>query len=76
MIPTTKDIEWKFFPGYNKLLKGFLVEMKTRQILEYPDSLIEAGLKLLINEKLLVPFIKILFHKVNTYDTSAVIRLV
>jgi hypothetical protein len=35
----------------------------------------EAGLKLLSNEKLLNPFIKILLNKVNVFDTSAVMRV-
>jgi hypothetical protein len=48
-LPATKDIQWRYFPGYNRLLRGFFVEMKIRPILEYPDALMEAGLKLLLN---------------------------
>ena len=49
--------------------------MKIRTILHYPDALIEAGLKLLRNEKIINPFMKILLSKTNIYDTSAVIRV-
>lgn len=44
-----KDIQWKYFPGYNKLIKCFLVEMKNRPILEYPDAMKVACSKLLSN---------------------------
>ena len=39
IVVKTKDIQWKYFPGYNKLVKCFLVEMKNRPILEYPDAM-------------------------------------
>ena len=39
-LQVSKDIHWRYFPGYNRLLKGFFVEMKLRPILEYPDALI------------------------------------
>ena len=39
MAVKTKDIQWKYFPGYNKIIKCFLVELKKRSILEYPDAL-------------------------------------
>ena len=29
----TKDIQWKYFPGYHKLIKCFLAELKKRSIL-------------------------------------------
>ncbi len=50
--------------------------MKQRPILKYPDALIESCFKLLINEKLVNPVIKILLNKVNVYDTSAVLRVI
>jgi hypothetical protein len=75
-LPEKKDIQWRYFPGYNRLLKGFFAEMKTRPILQYPDALIESCFKLLVNEKLVNPVIKILLNKVNVYDTSAVLRVI
>ena len=74
-LPGKKDVQWRYFPGYNRLLKGFFVEMKTRPIHQYPDALIESCLKLLTNEKLVNPVFKILLNKVNLYDTSAVLRV-
>jgi hypothetical protein len=50
--------------------------MKQRPILNYPDALIESCFKLLVNEKLVNPVIKILLNKVNVYDTSAVLRVI
>lgn len=73
-MPNYQDVEWAYFPGYNRLLRGFFVELKLRPILDYPDALIEAALKLLANEKILNPMMKILINKVNVYDTSAVMR--
>lgn len=75
-LPGKKDIQWRYFPGYNRLLKGFFVEMKQRPILHYPDALIESCFKLLTNAKLVNPVIKILLNKVNIYDTSAVLRAI
>jgi len=49
VVPKPKDIQWKYFPGYNKLLRCFLCEMKKRPILEYPDILKHSLFKLLSN---------------------------
>ena len=73
---SSKDIQWNYFPGYNRLLKGFFVELKLRPILEYPDALIDAGLKLLANYKLLNPIFKIMLNKVYVFDTSSVLRVI
>ena len=43
------DIIWHDIPGYNILLKAFLLEMKELDIIDYPDSLIEASMALLNN---------------------------
>lgn len=75
-LPHSQDVQWMYFPGYNRLLRGFFVELKTRPILEYPDGLIEAALKLLVNEKLINPIMKILINKVNVYDSSTVMRMI
>ena len=36
----SRDVEWCYFPGFNRIIKGFLVEMKLRPLLEYPDALL------------------------------------
>lgn len=41
------NIYWPDIPGYNIILKAFLLEMKELDIVEYPDSLIDATLNLL-----------------------------
>lgn len=76
VVPVTSQIQWKYFPGYNRLLKGFFVEMKLRSITEYPDALLEAATKLLTNERILNPLIGIVFHKANIYDGSTVIKTI
>lgn len=75
-LRNSKDIQWNYFPGYNRLLKGFFVELKLRPILEYPDALLDAGLKLLVDYKLINPIFKILLNKVYVFDTSSVIRVI
>lgn len=49
IVVNAKDIQWKYFPGYSKILKCFLLEMKKRPILEYPDILKASLFKLLAN---------------------------
>lgn len=61
----SKDIQWKYFPGYNRLMKSFLVQMKKKSILEYPDAMKLTCNKLLSNEKMLNPFVTILLSKAN-----------
>ena len=72
----SRDIEWRYFPGFNRILKGFLVEMKLRPLLEYPDALRDAAQKLLTNPRFLSPYIKVLFNKVSVYDSLAVIKTI
>lgn len=69
-----KEIQWRYFPGYNRLLRGYFVEMKTRDILEYPESMIEAGKRLMANENLLNTFVSILFNQANIYRPLTVIK--
>lgn len=69
-------IQWNYFPGYTRLVRGFLVELKIRPILEYPDGIIEAIQKLLLNESLINPIIKILVTKVKAYDSTEVMRTI
>ena len=72
----TKDIQWKYFPGYNKLIKCFLVELKKRPILEYPDALKEACYRLLSNEKLLNSFVLIVYGKADINRPLTVIKAI
>ena len=45
------------------MLKGFLVELKNRDIMKYPDSLKATSDSLLLNTDLLNIYITILFKK-------------
>lgn len=70
----SKHVMWRYFPGYSKILQSFLVEMKSRSAAEYSESMRKAAASLLSNEKLLNPFILILFKKTNSNDQVAVIK--
>lgn len=61
----SKHINWRYFPGYNKILLSFMAEMKIRSISEYTDIMKQAAASLLANEKLLNPFVLIVFRKTN-----------
>ncbi|OMJ68728.1 hypothetical protein SteCoe_33747 [Stentor coeruleus] len=63
---------WSCIPGYKILLKAFLIEMKERKIIEYPEALISCACKILYDKKMLNVLIKILFCKTNVYDFNAV----
>lgn len=49
--------------GYSAILKAFLLEMKELEIIEYPDTLIDATVALLHNPQLLSVFVTIVFKK-------------
>ena len=67
IVVKAKDVQWKYFPGYNKIIKCFLLEMKKRPIIEYPDALKIACFKLLSNDKLLNPICMVILGKANIY---------
>ena len=67
IVVKTRDIQWKYFPGYNKIVRCILAEMKKRPILDYPDALKIACFRLLSNEKLLNPMMLIIFSKANIF---------
>lgn len=45
----TYHVSWQDIPGYKEVLKAFLLEMKEIDIVDYPDSLVEASLAFLRN---------------------------
>lgn len=45
----SKHVMWRYFPGYNKILQSFLVEMKSRSVPEYSESMRKAAASLLSN---------------------------
>lgn len=60
-----ESLPWNHVPGYNVILKGFLIEMKERHISDYPEAMIETSKSLLRNTQLLNVFVYILFRKTN-----------
>lgn len=72
----SEHVKWQNIPGYTQLLKALLCEMKKRAIMDYPDSLVDASIKILANEKLLNIFITILFKKTNMYDSNTVLKMI
>jgi len=46
--------------------------MKERTIKYYPDALISCSIALLLNSKLVTPFLRILLNKTNVYDYEIV----
>ena len=65
-------IPWQDIPGYNALIKHFLIELKKRDIKKLPKYLIDASVSLLLNEKLLNIFIGTVFSKTSVFDTQNV----
>jgi hypothetical protein len=50
--------------------------LKRRPIVDYPDSLVDASVNMLANEKLLNTFITILFNKTNIFDANMTRRTI
>ncbi len=48
-----KLIQYTYCPGYNKLVKTFLIEMKKKPITEYESCMIETSTSLLANHSLI-----------------------
>jgi len=60
-----QEIPWEEIPGYNIILKSFLIELKERNVVDYPDALIKASKTLLHCPKLLTIFSTIVLHQVK-----------
>ncbi|CAD8206441.1 unnamed protein product [Paramecium pentaurelia] len=73
-IINTKNVPYHQLPGYFQLIKAFFVELKTRQISNYPESLKIALCSLLRNTNLLNTIIIILFSKVSLYNSDDVVH--
>jgi hypothetical protein len=69
-----KFMKWKYFPGYNKLVRSFLCEMKKKPVCLYPKVLIQTSVHLLSNEKLVNIIFNTIFEKTNLYDSKAVMK--
>ena len=67
-----KKVPYHEFPGYNVLLKTFLLELKSRDLMTFPDALVEASKALLHNPELISVFMHILFLKTDANRWEAV----
>ena len=54
---STYSLYWQDIPGYRVIVKSVLIELKERNIADYPDSIIDATLALLQNTQLLNVFV-------------------
>ena len=69
---TSEFFIWSNINGYKILFKAFLIEMKEREIIEYPEALISCACKILYNTKMLNIIVRIIFSKTNVYDFNTV----
>lgn len=58
-----EGIPYNEIPGYAKIIKTFLIELKERDVKAYPDSMVDASVALLDNTRLLNPFCGIILQK-------------
>lgn len=63
-----KNVSWINVPGYKKILKAILLEMKERDVAYYPEALKDATCSILANEKMLNIFVIIVFKKTPAFD--------
>lgn len=68
------NVPWHAIPGYRIILHTFLLELKERPTVAYPEALIEASCSLLSYRHLITVFVKIVFFKTNIYDYQSVIE--
>ncbi|CAD8211639.1 unnamed protein product [Paramecium pentaurelia] len=69
-----KDIiPWKDIPGYRKILKALLCELKIRE--SYPDAMISAITQVVTNGGPLNVIIMILYNKTNIYSSDRVVQV-
>lgn len=62
------SVNWMTVPGYKKIVKSILLEMKERDVAFYPEALKDATCALLANEKLLNVFVMLTFQKTHAFD--------
>jgi hypothetical protein len=40
---TIRLSKWNYFPGYTKIIRGFLVEMKKKSVLQFSSEMIKTS---------------------------------
>ena len=59
-------------PGYKSILKAILLELKERDVEDYPEALKDTTCAMLCNEKNLNVFVTIVFKKTAVFNATAV----
>jgi len=72
---TLKFTRISYFPGYSKLVRGFLLNLCMAGMPQFDNFYIITSMTLLDNDKLAAPIFKILFKKTNLYDQSSLVML-
>lgn len=69
-----QHVPWQDIPGYNVILKSFLLELKERKVENYSEALIKASHSLLRYSHILSVFIVLVFSKTNLYQFKEVLE--
>eukprot|EP01054_Gregarina_sp_Poly1_P002840 Gregarina_sp_Poly_1__2839@NODE_1792_length_3321_cov_107_738783_g697_i1_p1_GENE_NODE_1792_length_3321_cov_107_738783_g697_i1NODE_1792_length_3321_cov_107_738783_g697_i1_p1_ORF_typecomplete_len890_score111_71DUF1765/PF08578_10/2_8e17_NODE_1792_length_3321_cov_107_738783_g697_i12602929 len=66
------NIRWDLIPGYATLLKAFLIEIRTRPIAKFPDALLNCSAALLVNDRLLSVFMRMVLTRTSVFSREQV----
>lgn len=69
-----KVLKWKYFPGYTKIVRSFLIEMKKTPLSEYTSTMIHASTNLLVNEDLINILLPLITQKIDINNNSSLTR--
>lgn len=69
-----QNVPWQDIPGYNIILKSFLLELKERRVENYSEALITAAKSLLRSPSILSVFVVVVFSKTNLHNFKDVIE--
>ena len=68
----SNNVSWMNVPGYKTILKAMLLELKEREVEDYPEALKDTTCAMLYNEKILNVFVTIVFKKTPVFNAPAV----
>lgn len=66
------EVDWSDIPGYYQIVEAIVLELKEREVYDYPDSLNSATVSFISNVRLLNDFVQIVFKKTHAYDAFTV----
>jgi hypothetical protein len=69
-----QSLDWRYFPGYSRILHAFLAELHLRPIEQTSEGMRQAASALLANGNLLSPFVVVLMKKTNAMNQIAVAK--